>query len=167
MEQFTHICRISKRKAAWLLAHGVVPCEDTGKKTHRYRIRLEDTIAWLRRKTGATPVLEPPPGIFSGGVVHPTAGPLRDEAGAAAWILTRWQQHPEALTIRQAEQLCGYGKSTLNRWVGTGLVEGTCCHGKNLISKHSLAEYLASYAGQRIAVKSEIHKGLLEGLKRE
>lgn len=31
-EQLCQICHISKRKATWLLEHGYIPCEDTGKK---------------------------------------------------------------------------------------------------------------------------------------
>lgn len=32
-EQLCQICHISKRKAAWLLENGLIPCSDTGKKT--------------------------------------------------------------------------------------------------------------------------------------
>ena len=42
--QLYRICHISKRKAIWLLLHGYIPCEDSGKKTRRYKIRLNDVI---------------------------------------------------------------------------------------------------------------------------
>ena len=32
---------------AWLLENGVIPCEDSGKKTRRFRIKLEDIINFL------------------------------------------------------------------------------------------------------------------------
>ena len=32
-DQLYRICHISKRKAVWLLEHGVIPCEDPGKQT--------------------------------------------------------------------------------------------------------------------------------------
>jgi len=55
-DQLYRICHISKRKAKWLLEHGYIPCEDSGKKTRRYKIRLNDVISshlklhriWLR-----------------------------------------------------------------------------------------------------------------------
>lgn len=47
-EQLYRICHISKRKATWLLEHGVIPCQDSGKKTRRFKIRLEDVITYLR-----------------------------------------------------------------------------------------------------------------------
>ena len=37
-DQLYRICHISKRKALWLLEHGVIPCEDSGKQTRRARI---------------------------------------------------------------------------------------------------------------------------------
>ena len=39
-DQLCRVCHISKRKAKWLPENGVIPCEDTGKKTRRYRVRL-------------------------------------------------------------------------------------------------------------------------------
>lgn len=47
-DQLYRICHISKRKAKWLLDSGYIPCQDSGKKTLRYKIRLEDAIAYLR-----------------------------------------------------------------------------------------------------------------------
>ena len=52
-DQLYRICHISKRKALWLLEHGVIPCEDSGKQTRRFRIQMEDVIDFLeRRDTG-------------------------------------------------------------------------------------------------------------------
>lgn len=48
-DQLYRICHISKRKAKWLLEHGYIPCEDSGKKTRRYKIRLNDVIDYCDR----------------------------------------------------------------------------------------------------------------------
>lgn len=48
-DQLYRICHISKRKAKWLLEHGYIPCEDSGKKTRRYKIRLNDVIDYLAK----------------------------------------------------------------------------------------------------------------------
>lgn len=66
------------------------------------------------------------------------------------------------LTAPQAASLCGYGASSINRWVRDGLVNGLCCRGTNLISKESLAERLTSYEGQMIPVRSTLYEKLLE-----
>lgn len=44
MDQLYKICHISKRKARWLLEHGVIPCEDNGNQTRRFAIKLTDVI---------------------------------------------------------------------------------------------------------------------------
>ena len=66
------------------------------------------------------------------------------------------------LTVKQATALCGYSINAINRWMKKGVVEGVNYYGTNLFSKESLAEHLASHAGQDISVKSEIHRNLLD-----
>ena len=48
-DQLYRICRISKRKATWLLENGYIPCEDSGKKTRRFKIRIDDVIIYLTK----------------------------------------------------------------------------------------------------------------------
>lgn len=50
LNQFYRICHISKRGAVYLLENGIVPYNDTGKKTWKYQIRIDDVITYLRRR---------------------------------------------------------------------------------------------------------------------
>ena len=52
-EQFRIACHISKRKAKELLDNGVVPCEITGNKTWKYKIKKSDVLSYLERFKGA------------------------------------------------------------------------------------------------------------------
>lgn len=74
---------------------------------------------------------------------------------------------PDMLTVPQAAFLCGYGPSTINRWVRDGIVEAVRCYRSNLISKESLAERLASSEGQLIPARSALHEELLEEFQAE
>ena len=57
LEQMYQICRISKRKAKWLLVYGYIPCVNTGKKTHRYQIKTKDVVDFLKKRdTGCSEV---------------------------------------------------------------------------------------------------------------
>ena len=49
-EQFYKIAHISKATAQWLLQSKLVPCYDSGKKTHRYTIRTKNIIAYLKER---------------------------------------------------------------------------------------------------------------------
>ena len=46
-EQLRIILGISKRKCAWMLQNGVIPCKDTEKKTRRYTIEITDVIHYV------------------------------------------------------------------------------------------------------------------------
>ncbi|WP_206811295.1 helix-turn-helix domain-containing protein [Paradesulfitobacterium ferrireducens] len=66
------------------------------------------------------------------------------------------------LTTKQAADLTGYNDTTINNWAADGKIQAVNYYGKNLISKESLAEYLVSPEGQRIARHSQKHQELME-----
>ena len=43
-DQFYRICHISKKTASYLLENGLVPCQNSGKATRKYKINLRRTI---------------------------------------------------------------------------------------------------------------------------
>ena len=73
-DQLYRICNISKRKAQWLLENGIIPCEDSGKQTRRFHIRLEDVITFLERRDAGLLQAEIPVGIFSRRDLHEYRG---------------------------------------------------------------------------------------------
>ena len=165
-DQLYRICHISKRKALWLLENGVIPCEDSGKKTRRFRIRLEDVIEFLeRRDVGDLDVIHPQ-GIFSS-YSHPVCQPRTylDREELCAFILTKWNDQPDMLTVREVAELCGYSAHTVSGWVRKGTVASVAYHGANLVFKESLAEWLASGEGPGIRHMSEVHRRLVEGFQ--
>lgn len=168
MDQLYRIYHISKRKAKWLLENGIIPCEDSGRQTRRFQIRLEDVITFLKRRDAGLLQGDIPVGIFSGGgrtLEQPHQ--ILDSGALAVFLLGRWADAPEMLTVAQTVSLCGYGPSAINRWVRDGLVEAVSYRGHNLIFKESLADRLASYEGQTISARSELHNELLEEFQRE
>lgn len=66
------------------------------------------------------------------------------------------------LTTKQAADLTGYNDTTINNWVADGKIRAVNYYGKNLISKESLSEYLASYEGQCIVRPSQKHQDMIE-----
>ena len=64
LEQLYKMLHISKRKAAWMLQNGIIPCEIRPTKTHRYVILKEDVDAYLRKKARERRK-EIPVGIFN------------------------------------------------------------------------------------------------------
>ena len=50
-EQICKILHISKRKCAWMLQNGMIPCKDSGKKTRRYTVLRKDLDAYMKDRT--------------------------------------------------------------------------------------------------------------------
>ena len=165
MDQLYRICHISKRKARWLLENGVIPCEDSGKKTRRFKIKLDDVIEFLELRDAGLLDDVMPVGIFSSDEYgYPPRQPRTrlDNGALQAFLLDCWVDAPDMLTIPQTASLCGYSVTTLVRWFQKELFAGIRYRGMILISKECLAEWLASDRGQSIQQQSTTHQELIE-----
>lgn len=168
MDQLYRICHISKRKARWLLENGVIPCEDSGKKTRRFKIKLEDVIEFLELRDAGLLDDMMPVGIFSSEEYgYPPRRPRTqlDNGALQAFLLDCWVDAPDMLTVPQTVSLCGYSVTTLERWFQKELLAGIRYRGMILISKESLAEWLASDGGQCIQQQSTVHRELVKGFQ--
>lgn len=158
-DQLYRICCISKRKATWLLENGYIPCEDTGKKTRRFKIQITDVIAYLTRLEESPETLLTPPGIFSSGIKYK---PKRQTAKAInsekfmAMLKNKCHTFPDALTVNDVTKLTGYCQTTVSEWI-----TGVWYYNKYLVPKECLIEYMATKA-HRIHQKSKKHMELLE-----
>lgn len=169
MEQLYRICHISKRKARWLLEHGVIPCQDSGKQTRRFSIRLEEVIRFLEQRDAGLLDDVIPQRIFSSSSPHqvrPTKQVL-DETKFCAYLMKRWEDWPDMPTTRQASELCGYSVNALNHWRNLGKIQGVKYRNTLRYSKESLACWLASAKGQSIAVPSPQHREWMKGFQSE
>lgn len=165
MDQLYRICHISKRKARWLLENGVIPCEDSGKKTRRFKIKLENVIEFLELRDEGLLDNVMPVGIFSSGEYDYLLRQPRtrlDNGALQAFLLDCWGDAPDMLTIPQTASLCGYSVTTLVRWFQKELLAGIRYRGMILISKESLSEWLASDGGQSIQQQSVVHRELMD-----
>lgn len=162
MEQFYRIAHISKRKASWLLINGIVPCEDSGKKTRRFKIRLDDVIEYLQKVQSGTLDVSIPRGIFASGATNKPPREYMDCDELKRQLLADWYDAPDMLTIKQASEISGYVGTSILRWISRGQVKGILYHERYLVSKESLADFLSSKDGQDIVQKSELHQGVIE-----
>lgn len=162
LEQFRAVAHISKRKAKWLLENGIIPCEDSGKQTRRFQIQRNDVAEFLRRRNAGELNNIIPAGAFSNKQLHNTLLPNIELEEIFSFLMDEWTHMPDMLTTKQATVLTGYNDTTINKWAADGKIQAVNYYGKNLISKGSLAEYLASYDGQRIARPSQKHQDLME-----
>ena len=76
LEQLRQKLHISKRKAAWMLQNGIIPCEIRNTPTHKYSVRKEDVLAYMT-KSEREKRKEIPVGIFN---AKKTNNPRRTES---------------------------------------------------------------------------------------
>ena len=163
-DQLYRICRISKRKATWLLENGYIPCEDSGKKTRRFRILIDDVIIYLTKLKKHPESLQIPPGIFSSGAKYRSIKQMQepiDPKRFTKMLKKKWSKFPDALTTNDVMKLIGYSQSTISDWIMQEKILGIRYYNRYLIPKDSLIKYLAGDGHNKIQPKSEKHKDLI------
>lgn len=118
-EQLSKICHISKRKAKWLLENRVIPCEDTGKKTWRFLIRIDDVIDYLIKRDSNSLEVVALSGAFSSKSPEAYRAPV-DLDSLLTYTQRLWHNEPDMLTVDSASRLSGRSPDTIYNWIKKG-----------------------------------------------
>ena len=180
LEQLYKMLRISKRKAAWMLQNGIIPCEIRNSLTHKYSIRKEDVLAYMakseREKRKKIPV-----GIFNakktnnprrtespdsdcGGYFDDTNYKLRgkERARFKEMLEDLLSAVPDTLTVDEVAELTGYHRRTILRYVQRKYIYAVNIMGKYYISKQSIINYLATDKAFKNTQKTPWHIAVIE-----
>ena len=179
LEQLYKMLHISKRKAAWMLQNGIIPCEIRGTATHKYSIRKEDVLAYIA-KSEREKRKEIPVGIFNakktnnprrtessvsdcGGYFDDTHYKLRgkERARFKKMLEELLSAVPDTLTVDEVVALTGYSRTTILRYVRKKYIYAVNIMGKYYISKQSIINYLATDKAFRNTQKSEWHESII------
>lgn len=162
MDQLYKICHVSKRKAKWLLEHGVIPCEDNGNQTRRFAIKLTDVIAFLRNLEQGKVKNLPPPGSFPS---KPSAKHINyrkvTPTAFTALLKKQWADQPDVLLPEQAGTLLSYTRPTVHKWIRDGKLKAIPYNSSYLIPKAWLIKYLSATVNDSRASKSAKHMKLI------
>ena len=175
LEQLYKMLHISKRKAAWMLQNGIIPCEIRNTPTHKYTIRKEDVLTYMA-KSDREKRKEIPVGIFNakktnnprrtespdsdcGGYFDDTNYKLRgkERARFKEMLEDLLYAVPDTLTVDEVAELTGYHRRTILRYVQRKYIYGVNIMGKYYISKQSVINYLATDKAFKNTQKSEWH----------
>ena len=175
LEQLYKMLHVSKRKAAWMLNNGIIPCQIRPTKTHRYIILREDVEAYLQKKR-AERRKEIPVGIFNAKptkqkVVINNNRPM-DTVDLAECFITiadeckddfrthvekRLQYFPDAMTTDKAADIMGYAKNTVHSYIQQKRIFAVQISGKYILPKSALVEFLVDDFAFEIIHKSTWH----------
>ena len=172
LEQLRQKLHISKRKAAWMLQNGVIPCRIVDTPTHlRYYVKEEDLRAYMKQSITESKK-EFTRGQFSS---RNKDAPETDEAsgdGISVYsylskkdrnkfermLEKRLAIYPDAMTVKRVVDIIGYSEKTIRWHINKGRIFTILQDRKFLVSKFSLIKFLASDKGFAMQPKSEWHE---------
>lgn len=143
-EQLRKILHISKRRCAYLLKSGVIPCIDTGQKSRCYYIQLDDVIECIKNAEDTFEAMKPqiPPEGFR--------ERLSDE----------WYDLPELLTITDVANITGYTANAVDRWIVKGSLRSVTAQTGLVTCREWLIDFYCK-DGYNIVKKANRHIELL------
>lgn len=175
LEQLYKMLHISKRKAAWMLQNGIIPCETRNTKTHRYVIDIANVEAYLQ-KSSYERRKEIPVGIFNAKPTKQTVVinnnrpmdtvdigecfvTIADECRGAfrEHVERRLRYFPDALTADKAAEIIGYAPHTVLSYIRQKRIFAVQISGKYILPKTALVEFIISDAAFEIVHKSTWH----------
>lgn len=162
-EQMYRICHISKKTCLFLLENGIVPNIDSGKKTHRFKIKTADVIEYLRNRDDYPELYKAPDGFYGGQGCK--KAPSFDEVFSKAALTSMRQYYekllskqPDVMTVEQVANLTGYCKSSVGQWCRKQELMSLFTRQRYHIPKECLLDFLVSKYFIGIAVKSPKHQ---------
>lgn len=166
-DQVYRICHISKATALYLLQSGLIPCVDSGKKTRKYRVKLDDVINYLQNRE-IDPFSYKPPENYYVAKSHPTS-PHRKRAhipsdlipGARGFFEDKLQRYDEVMTTVQVSKFLGYSTKTVVGWYEKKEIKCFFIKNKLIFPKEYLIDFIVSDRCNYIRLKSNRHIELI------
>lgn len=171
LDQFYRICHFSKRKAKWLLENGYVPCQDSHKKTRRFKIKTVDAVYYLQQLEENPAKWQPPAGIFSSHYVkhrndHLGLVTVNNINDFKAYLILLWESVPDILTIHTIHELTGYLPTTISHWISEKKMKSITVLSKRVVAKDWLIEFLCEYTLTHPGYFSEMHRNIVSSFIR-
>ena len=166
-DQMYKVCHISKRTCLYLLESGLVPNEDSGKKTRRFKIQTADVIQYLEDREINPGLYRPPEGYYKGNGGNMESRrknellfPLTKEN---LLIMRRFyketlRNQSDVLTVNQVSAIIGYSISSVERWCSRQQLLCFNINQKYMVPKEYLIDFLVSKRFIGISARSKSHK---------
>ena len=172
LEQLRQRLHISKRKAAWMLNNGVIPCRIVNTPTHlRYYVSEEDLRAYMKQSItesrkefirgqfSSRNKNAPETNEVSGDEINVYSYLSKKERNKFERMLEkRLAIYPDVMDIKRIVSIIGYTDRTIRWHIGKGRIFAIIQDRKYLVSKYSLIKFLASDKGFAMQSKSEWHE---------
>lgn len=164
-DQFYRICHVSKRTATYLLDNGFVPCTNSGKKTRKYKMRLDDVITFLEQRENNPLMFKAPNDYykdnkgknFSYAYSLNTKRLLHYRKMLRAFLEKHLANCNDVLTPIDIEGILGYSYKSVTRWCVNKELRAFLIKNKFQIPKEYLIDFMITERCILIAKKSDKH----------
>ena len=161
-DQFYRICHISKKTASYLLENGLVPCHNSGKATRKYKINLDDVIAYIldREKhplkyiPSANRDKEKLYQKFENDIslITPNQKDILREL-----FNNKLRGYKDVLTTKEVSDFLGYSTHTIVKWSEKREIKCFLINGQYRFPKEYLVDFMLSERFNNICKKSDKH----------
>ena len=148
LDQLRVICKIAKRSARYLVENGIIPAVDTGRKTWRYQIAIDDVIEYLRRRdregsmipAGATSSWEPSDSKRSYSQIVSRG----QEREVVKYFAEVYADFPDVLSTDDMAAMAGMHKKSFMRILKDGYIKVLASEPRYIVPKVYFWDYIAS-----------------------
>ena len=170
LENIRCILRISKRKAAWMLQHGIIKCEIGEKQTRQYRIKMDDLFEYLDKFEQGDPSVMTPIGKFNAKKVKKPRPPrealpqimfAKPPDDFRLWLEDEWYKESDLLLSKDMGRITGYDRHTIQRWFIEKRVRSVWTQNQLISTKTWLIDFYCEDA-YAIVRKSDAHIDLMK-----
>ncbi len=178
-DELYRFLHISKRKMKYLLENGYIPTEDTGMKTHRYKVKRSDAEAFRVRMERESDLLAELTGKFSSKkpddrkkklseFERVTSKFTKDDCLMLRKYLTKcWASLPDAISVQTASELISCQPIRIYTLIEKGKLFGAKIGSATYCSKSQFIEYVSSLDVVRRSKSEEYHKLVLDFAKQK
>lgn len=168
LDQLCAICKISKRSARYLVENKIIPAIDTGKKTWRYQIAVDDVIAYLCQRKQCGSMI--PAGAVSSRTTrrrrsYSQAVTTGQEKEIVKYFAYVYSDYPDVLTINDMVDMTGLHKKSFHRILSDGHIKILASSPRYLITMASFLKFIGSRRFIDIWSNSESFVIILDGFE--
>ena len=153
LDELCRICKIAKRSASYLVTNGIIPAVDTGKKTWRYKIALDDVITYLRQREQVGSMIPPGEVTSRKNVKRRKTSQRRTFAQTVVpgreWEIAEYFDYifgdcDDVLSTADVVEMIGLDKSTVLKLLKAGHIKSVMTTPKYIIPKQYLMDFVVT-----------------------
>jgi len=175
LDELSRVCKIAKRSARYLVEHGIIPAIDTGKRTWRYQININDVIIYLDYRDRFGSMI--PPGAVTSRYKdrkNVATGNRKSfsqmitkgrEWEIAEYFKFIYADCNDVLTTADIAEMTGLNRGTILKLAQSGKIKSLMNKPHYVIPKQYLLEFVVTQRFIEAKSNSELFKKILGGFE--